>query len=147
VVSMLTELRYVISVLAQSPILIDTGHMVPKYQLRTYQDQQNENANELSQLQNYHAKVKILTREHLIQTMPPPAMPPEHEVQTRIAAIKARMLAEGYTRNFREVAEEIAKRHELLRHRPHSDAPPPSSTTGRPPRRLRQNQKPPPAFS
>jgi hypothetical protein len=130
--------------LAQNPILVDTGQMVPRFQLRSYQDQENQIANEISQLQNYQAKIKILTSEHLIQTLPPPEALPEHETQERIAAIKAAMLAKGYTRDYREVSEEIAKRQERLRER-QSDAPPPSSTSVRPARRLRQ--KAPPAFT
>ena len=35
VVAMLTELRYVMTVLSQSPVLVDTGQLVPKYQLRS----------------------------------------------------------------------------------------------------------------
>jgi hypothetical protein len=136
VVSMLTELRYVMTVLSQSPIMVDTGQMVPKYQLRTYSDQQNQIANEISQLENYTARVKTLGAEHVIETNPPPPLLPEHEVEARIQAIKANNKAEGYTRDVAEVLEEIAKRQERLRQRP-NDAPPPSHSTGRPVRRRR----------
>jgi hypothetical protein len=136
VVSMLTELRYVMSVLARSPIMVDTGQMVEKYALRTYSDQQNQNANEISQLENYHAKVKTLGGEYLLKTNPPPPLLPEREIQARIQAIKANNKAEGLTRDYREVLEEIAKRQERLRQRP-NDAPPPSHSTGRPIRRRR----------
>jgi hypothetical protein len=143
VVSMLTELRYTMQILAKNPILVDTGQMVPKYQLRSYQDQENAIANELSQLQNYHAKVRTLTGEHTIRTRPAPELLSDNQVQARITAIKANMRSQGITRDYREVAEEIAKRHEQLRQRPQSDAPPRSSTNGR----RRYRQKPPPAFS
>ena len=48
VVTMLTELRYVLTVLAQHPIMVDTGQYVPQYRQRSYQDQENLIANELS---------------------------------------------------------------------------------------------------
>ena len=48
IVAMLTELRYVLTVLAEHPILVDTGQYVPQYRQRSYQDQENLVANELS---------------------------------------------------------------------------------------------------
>jgi hypothetical protein len=36
IVTMLTELRYVLSVLAEHPILVDTGQYVPRYRQRSY---------------------------------------------------------------------------------------------------------------
>ena len=47
IITMLTELRACMHVLASSPIMVDTGQMVPKYQLRTVSDQQNYVANSL----------------------------------------------------------------------------------------------------
>jgi hypothetical protein len=47
IVSMLTELRYCLGVLASAPILTDTGLYVPQYRQRSYQDQENLVANEL----------------------------------------------------------------------------------------------------
>jgi hypothetical protein len=130
VVSMLTELRYVISVLAQSPILIDTGHMVPKYKLRTYADQENSIANDISTLQNFHAKVRLPSgREHTIRTHPAPPLLPEAQVNERIRQIKHHMREQGLIKPVHEVEEEVRLRHEWLRKR--NDPPPPSHTNRR----------------
>jgi hypothetical protein len=130
-VEMLTELRYVMSVLAKTPLLVDTGQYVPQMRQRSYQDQENLIANELSSLlPNYHAKVRLLTREHTIKTRPAPTLVSEPEVEARIRAIKERMLSLGYTRPARAIEEEVAKRHEALRQRP-PDVVPQIHTTGR----------------
>ena len=130
IVSMLTELRYVLSVLATHPIMVDTGQYVPQYRQRSYQDQENLIANELSQLPNFHAKVRLLSGEHTIKTRPAPALVSEGEVEARIRAIKERMLRQGYTTTAKAVEEEVRKRHEALRARPPSDTPPPITTNG-----------------
>src|SRR5205823_2594784 len=91
---------------------------------RSYQDQENFVANELSQLANYTAKVRLLSGEHTIKTRPAPALISEHEVEARIRAIKERMLRQGYTRSAAAVEEEVRKRHEALRARPDEDNPP-----------------------
>jgi hypothetical protein len=130
-VRMLKSLRATLAVLAKAPILTDTGLFQPKYQLRTYQDQENLVANELSQLPNYTAKARLLSGEHTIKTHPAPALVSEQEVEARIQAIKERMLLQGYTTPAREVEEEVAKRHEALRARPPDDTPPPLHTNRR----------------
>jgi hypothetical protein len=128
---MLKALREVMAILSREPILVDTGQFQPKYQLRSYQDQENLVANEVSQLRNYTAKVKLLSGEHTIKTHPAPAMLPEREVEARIRAIKERMLREGVTRSAHAIEEEVRKRHEALRQRP-PDVPPTPGTGRRP---------------
>jgi hypothetical protein len=130
-IRMHSSLRATLAVLAKDPILVDTGQYQPKYQLRTYADQENLVANELSQLPNYHAKARLLSGEHLLKTHPAPALVSEQEVEARIRAIKDRMLREGYTKSAAEVEEEVRKRHQALRQRPPGDDPLPTQTTGR----------------
>ena len=121
---MLKALRATLAVLAKDPLMTDTGLFQPKYQLRLYADQENQVANDLSQLPNYTAKVRILTTEHTIKTLPAPGFVPEQEVEARIRAIKDRMIREGYTKSAAEVEEEVRKRHEALRARPPGVVPP-----------------------
>jgi hypothetical protein len=128
---MLKSLRATLAILAKEPLLTDTGLFQPKYQLRSYADQENLVANELSQLPNYTAKVKLLTGEHTIRTSPPPPLVSEREVEERIRAIKERMLNLGYTKSAAAVEEEVRKRHEALRARPDDDGPPPIHSNGR----------------
>ena len=136
----LTLLRQTLTVLAKEPIMTSTGLFQPKYQLRSYQDQENLVANELSsQLPNYHAKVRLLTGEHTIKTRPAPSLISERAVEARIRAIKQRMLNQGYTTPAQEVEESVRKRHELLRSRPGSDTQMPLNTNGR-----RQGRQKPP---
>jgi hypothetical protein len=134
-VTMLTELAYALSVLAEHPVLVDTGQYIPQYRQRTYIDQENLIANDLSQLPNYHAKVRLLTTEYTIRTHPAPRSVSEKEVHERIRSIKKRMLSLGFTRTAPAIEEEVRKRHELLRERPESDTPPPTSNNGNPRRR------------
>jgi hypothetical protein len=124
-------IRETLAVLARDPILVDTGQFQPKYQLRSYQDQENLVANDLSQLPNYTAKVRLLTGEHTIKTRPAPPLVSEGEVEERIRAIKQRMLSQGYTVPAAAVEEEVRKRHEALRARPDDDAPPPLHSNSR----------------
>jgi hypothetical protein len=132
ITNMLTELRYCIGVLAkEDPILVDTGKYVPQMRQRSYQDQENLVANELSSLlPNYHAKVRLLTAEHTIKTRPAPKLISEPELEARIRAIKERMLRDGVTLPAAAIEEEVAKRHEALRQRP-PDVVPQIHTTGR----------------
>ena len=130
IVALLTELRYCMGALAADPILVDTGQYVPRYRQRSYHDQDNLVANELSQLPNFHAKVRLLSGEHTIRTNPAPLLVSEPEVEARIRAIKERMLRQGYTRAAQAVEEEAGKRHEALRQRP-PDVPPPTHSPGR----------------
>ena len=140
---MLKALRHTLEILAKDPLLTDTGLFQPKYQLRSYQDQENSISNELSQLPNYTAKVRLLSGEYTINTRPAPAMVSEQEVAARIKAIKQRMLRDGVTRPALEIEEEVRKRHETLRSRPASDAPPSDHPTGK--RRSRNKPQPPDA--
>jgi hypothetical protein len=141
----LKTFRETLAVLAQEPILTDTGLFQPKYQLRTYQDQENLVANELSQLPNYHAKVRLITGEHTIRTNPAPPAVSERKLEARIRAIKQHMLAEGVTKSAVAVEEEVRKRHEALRQRPPGDRPPPLNDNGkRPPTTGRGRSKHPP---
>jgi hypothetical protein len=140
-IEMLTLLRQTLEILAKDPLLTDTGLFQPKYQLRTYSDQENLVANELSQLDNYTAKVRLLSGEHLIHTKPPPHLVSEREVEERIQAIKERLLREGVTLPAAAIEEEVRKRHELLRSRPDSDTPPPKRSN----RRKNGQQNPPPS--
>jgi hypothetical protein len=129
-IRMHTALRQTLAVLAKDPILVDTGQFQPKYQLRTYQDQENLVANELSQLGNYTAKVRLLSGEHTIRTNPAPKLVSEPEVEARIRAIKERMLRDGVTLPAAAIEEQVRKRHELLRQRP-PDVPPSTPTNAR----------------
>jgi hypothetical protein len=136
-VRMLRSLREAMAILARDVILVDTGQFQPKYQLRTYQDQDNLVSNTLSQLPNFHAKVRLLTGEHTIKTRPAPALVSEQQVEARIQVIKQRMLREGYTKSAAAIEEEVAKRHEALRRRPGGEGP-------QPPNPKRSRPKPPP---
>jgi hypothetical protein len=115
-VRMLTTLRQTMAILAlpHEQILVATGQYQPKYQQRTYADMLGQIANELSQLPNYHAKVKLLAGEHTIKTFPPPKGIPERQIQKRIARIKHQNRFLGITRPAAEIAEEVRKRHERL---------------------------------
>jgi hypothetical protein len=130
-VSMLTELRACMRVLASSPIMVDTGQLVPKYQLRTVGDQQNYNANSLTIQEPFHARVKTLHGEFTIRLTPPPEPMRADLVQERLAHIKQRMRERGVTRPATDVLEEVRKRHELLREQETSAPPARSSTNTR----------------
>ena len=121
-------LRAAMEALSKEPIMTDTGLFQPKYQLRTYKDQENLVANELSQLPNFHAKVRLLTTEYTIRTNPPPPGVSDEEVKARIRAIKQQMVFFGLTKSGAAIDEEVRKRHEALRERPDEDNPPPRST-------------------
>jgi hypothetical protein len=135
VVEMLTELRYTLQVLAHNPILVDTGQLIPRYKLRTFADQQNAIANDLSQQENYLARVKTLQSEHTIRTHPLTTRLTEAQLAERIEEIKRRMREQGLCRSAHEVEAEVRLRHEQLRER--HNAPPPSHTNGTNRRRFR----------
>jgi hypothetical protein len=139
-IEMLTCLRQTMEILAKEPLMTDTGLFQPKYQLRTYQDQDNLVANELSQLPNFHAKVRLLTGEHTIRTNPAPLQLCETEIDERIRAIKKRMLFFGMTKPYAAVEAEIRKRQTLLRQQADADVPVPPS----PPTNGRRRRKPTP---
>jgi hypothetical protein len=139
---MLTELRYVLTVLSDNPILVDTGQYVPKYRQRSYQDQENFIANEISTLPRYTARVRLISgREHTIRTLPPPKKLTEREIDERIAAIKERMRFFGSITPYAHVQREIDLRQAMWRQRAEADipSPPPLHTNGR----RNPRQKPP----
>jgi type IV secretion system coupling TraD/TrwB family protein len=143
IASMLTDLRYVLSVLSEHPILVDTGQYVPQYRQRTYQDQENLIANELSTLPRYTARVRLISgREHTIHTLPAPKMQSEQEIDERIASIKQRMLFFGICKPYAKVQAEIDLRQARWHQRAEADIPPPPPlhTNGR---RRNSRQKPP----
>jgi hypothetical protein len=114
VIRMLTELRYTMDILAQQPILVDTGQYKPKYQNRTFADMEHEIARDLAQLPNFHAKIRLLEGEGVIRTEPLPRGHRQGALQLRIDRIKAHMRAShvGYCRDFREVENEINHRQQ-----------------------------------
>jgi hypothetical protein len=141
---MITELRYCLEALARDQVLVDTDQFTLQYRQRTFADVEAECANLLSQLPNFHAKVRLLTREHTIKTPPPPTLLPDEQVQERIRAIKQRMLFLGITKPYKEIEREIQLRHAKLREVPRADVPPPSSPTNG--RRKNGRVKPPPLY-
>jgi hypothetical protein len=138
--TMLRSVRAAMAVLAASPILVDTGLYKDVLRPRTYSDTQAEIGNFLANQPNHQARVKTLTGEYVVKTLPPPQVLSEDKVNERIGEIKGRMRREGYTKSAQEVEEEIRKRHEFLRGRV-NDAPPPSYSDSR----RRWRRKPPDA--
>jgi hypothetical protein len=117
VVSMLTELRAVITVLSQSPILIDTGQYRPRLQtqLQTFQDRENQIARDLANAPNYHAKVKLVSGgEYVICTRPPQETLADDALTERIQVIKRHMQALGVIRHYTEVERDMKARQERL---------------------------------
>jgi len=127
-VQMLTRLRQTMAILVKEPILVDTGQYQPKYQQRTYADMENQIANEIAQLDNFHARVKLLSSEHVIRTHPAPHGLTGELLTARIHRIKRQMRFLGYVRDYREVEHEIRERHDKLRGGASSDEPPPTHT-------------------
>jgi hypothetical protein len=113
-INLVTEFRYAMSVLSQRPALIDTGQYSPRYERRTYADMEREIARDLTQLPNFHAKIRLLGGEGFIRTQPLPQECNQRALQRRIDRIKARMRASqvGYCRDFRDVENEINLRHQ-----------------------------------
>lgn len=69
--SIITGLRQLMYILAQEPILVDSGQWEPIYDKpRTYADVENEIASTLANLPNRQAKVKVLSEEFLMDTLP-----------------------------------------------------------------------------
>jgi hypothetical protein len=121
---MLRSLREVMEILSKEPILVDTGQYAPVLRPRLYADVENQIANEIAQLANFTARVKLLSGEHTMQTHPAPQGLSGEALTARISAIKDRMLALGYCRYAREVEKEIADRHARLRQT--TEEPPPT---------------------
>jgi hypothetical protein len=147
-VTMLTELRYVLTVLSEHPVLVDTGQYVPQYRQRSYQDQENLIANELSTLPRYTARVRLISgREHPIRTLPAPKRLSEHEIDERITAIKQRMLFFGICKPYVQVLREIDIRQAMWRERADADIPPPPPLRTNANGRRNPRKKPPPHSS
>jgi hypothetical protein len=85
-----------------------------------------ERANELSQMPPFHARVKLLSGEHVIRTNPAPQGLTGDLLEARLTRIKRQMRFLGYTRPAAEVEEEVRKRQERLRGGAGSDDPPPT---------------------
>jgi hypothetical protein len=108
-------LRQVMTILAQDPIMVDTGSFRPRMQPRLYSDMEAELAVALANAPNYTARVKIVnTGEYVIRTKPAPQSLTGDALIERIEAVKRHMRALGYTRHYTEVEEEIRQRHERL---------------------------------
>jgi hypothetical protein len=134
VVNMITELRYTMAILAEHPILVDTGQYQPKYQNRTYADMENEISRDLTQQPNFQAKVKLLSGEHVIQTKNSPPGLTGSQLTQRIAQIQTQT-RKNYCKPRLEVEKEIRERQEKWR----SGA----STTSRSTLRLPSEEPPP----
>jgi hypothetical protein len=140
---MLRALRETMAILAKEPILVDTGQYQPVYRQRTYPDMSAQIANELSQQENYMARVKTLIGEYTIRTNPLSSRMTEAQLTARIRQIKEHIREQGLCRPAHEVEEEVRIRHERLRER-HA-APPPSHTNGA--NRRRYRPRPPAAHT
>jgi GTPase SAR1 family protein len=123
-IAMITELRYTMDVLANDPIMIDTGRYTPRYQQRLYSDMQNEIANRLKNQQNYEANVKLLSGEHIIRTYPLSPGLTGHNLESRIEHIQKHMRNAGYTRYYKDVEREVRERQEILRRELGEELPP-----------------------
>lgn len=124
-VSMITELRYTMDVLAKQPILIDTGQYQFKYQNRTFADMENQIARDLTQQPNFQAKAKLLSGEHTIKTKNYPPLLTGRELTERIAQIQTQT-RRGYCKPRREVEKEIRERQEKWRGSAAPEEPPPT---------------------
>jgi hypothetical protein len=139
-VNMITDLRYSMAILAENPILVDTGQYQPKYQNRAFADMENQIARDLTNQPNFQAKVKLLSGEHTIQTKDTPPGLTGLQLAERIAQVQAQT-RKNYCKPRLEVEEEIRERQERWRNQitdstrgsgspgrqpPTSDKPPPT---------------------
>jgi hypothetical protein len=139
VIQMILDFRNCLTALANAPILVDTGQYRPVYRQRPYNDMAAQIANELSQQENYIARVKTPTGEHFIRTEPLATDMTEAQLAERIREIKQHMREQGLCRPAHEVQEEVRLRHERLREPERNDEPPPKSIN------RRRNRPRPPA--
>jgi hypothetical protein len=145
-VNLITELRYVMGALSTQPILIDTGQYQPKYQSRTFSDQENEIARDLTTQQNFQAKVKLLSGEHTIQTKNyPPGLTGKY-LEARIEQITEQTRL-NYCKPRAAVEEEIRQRQDRLK--AVENKPNLTSTKATQPQRTRRRtaEETPPAWS
>jgi hypothetical protein len=133
---MLRSLREVMAILAQQPVLVDTGESPAVFRPRSFTDAAAALANSLSRMENFTCRVRLLSgEEHLIRTHPAPEGVSGAALTARLQAVKDRMLERGYCRDAREVAKLVEERHAALR-RPITERP----------RRRRDAEPPPPAY-
>jgi hypothetical protein len=66
---------------------LNTGQYQPVYRQRTYTDMEAQIANDLSQQENYIARVKTLRGEYTIRTNPLARLLTEEQLAERILAI------------------------------------------------------------
>jgi hypothetical protein len=121
-VRLLRSLREAMEILSTQPILVDTGEQPQHYSPRSFADAAAGLANNLSRMDNFTARVKTLSGEHLIRTHPAPEGVSGIALAARLHAVKERMLELAYCRGAREVEKEVEERHEELR-RPVADRP------------------------
>jgi hypothetical protein len=132
---MLRSFRQVMEILAQQPILADTGEHPQLYRPHSFADAAAAAANSLSRMDNFTARVKLLSGEHLIRTHPAPEGISGAALAARLHAVKERMFERGLCRDVWDVEKEVAERHVALR----------GPVEGRP-RRRRDAEPPPPAY-
>lgn len=116
-VKLLISLRHTMAILAQEPILIDTGQHEPMYDKpRTYADMQNETASTLATLPAFTALARLATEnstvEYTIRTLAPERGLGKAALQERLTRIQAHNQQQGYTRSRQTVEEEIRRRYE-----------------------------------
>ena len=117
-VNSLKALRQILQLLADEPIMGDSGKTEPIYDKpRAYVDVHNEIASLLANLPRYTAKIKIMgadgtSVEHTIKTCEPERGIRGTLLQERKKRIQQHNRREGYVRERAEVEEEIRKRQE-----------------------------------
>jgi hypothetical protein len=143
---MIIELRYTMDMLAQYPILVDTGQYQPRYQNRTFADMENQIARDLTQQPNFQARVKLLSGEHIIQTKKSSQGLTGSQLEDRIARIQAQT-RQNYCKPRIEVEREIRERQERLK--TVENKPNPTSVKATQPQRTRRRtaEETPPAWS
>jgi hypothetical protein len=143
--NLITELRYTMAILAEQPILVDTGQYQPKYQNRPFSDMENQIARDLTNQPNFQAKVKLLSGEHVIQTKKSPQGLTGSQLEERIAQIQAQT-RQNYCKPRREVEREIRERQERLK--TVENRPNPTSAKATQPQRTRRRtaEETPPAW-
>ncbi len=122
------ELRDVMQVLADEPIIEAQGHFKEQSLVQiTYADMASKVATELANLPRYTAMVKILADEnageYIVKTVESEKGLGKSALQARIERIKAQNITSGFTRLREEVEEEIDKRQQRLLERSASFRP------------------------
>jgi hypothetical protein len=144
--NLITELRYTMAILAEQPILVDTGQYQPKYQNRPFSDMENQIARDLTNQPNFQAKVKLLSGGHVIQTKNIPPGVTGLQLEARIAQIQAQT-RKNYCKPRLEVEREIRERQDCLK--AVENKPNPTSAKATQPQRTRRRtaEETPPAWS